>query len=430
MPRPSQLLHPARTPALARAAATLLLLRDTPRGPEVLMTRRADAARFAPGAHVFPGGAIDGSDANYHALTLRRSTQNTQQLTHAVAALRECFEEVGVLLARHPDGRWATQTDVNTMSRQVDFAAQVAQCGLTLATDALHLLAHWVTDRDLPTRFEVPFFAARMPDGQTPLADGVEQLDAQWVRPADALARHAAGDFCMIFPTLITLQRLQQFDCVGAILHACAADEAPLWTSCPRTGWLAGREQRFMEHDPAFGELALVCPDGQVAHTLDWQTRHPVPLLRNVQRLTAPNPGVMTDPGTNSYLVGDPATGYLVIDPGPADPDHLATLWRAAGGDIRMIVCTHSHLDHAPGAAPLQALCQPRPPILGLPSAATAHVASAFTPDRTLQNNELLNLISRAIAPKLIATMAVTAPETRKLAGSPARKKNLYERIH
>ncbi len=69
----------------------------------------------------------------------------------------------------------------------------------------------------------------------------------------------------------------------------------------------------------------------------------------------------MTGPGTNSYLVGDPATGYIAIDPGPADPEHLERLWRAAGGDIRMIVCTHSHPDHSPGAAPLQAMVERRP---------------------------------------------------------------------
>ncbi|CAM8637002.1 GloB Zn-dependent hydrolases, including glyoxylases [Comamonadaceae bacterium] len=127
-----------------------------------------------------------------------------------------------------------------------------------------------------------------------------------------------------------------------------------------------------------------------------WQTDRPVPLMRHVLRLTAPNPGVMTGPGTNSYLVGEPATGYTVIDPGPADADHLQRLWQAAafedgsGGNILRIVCTHSHPDHSPGAAPLQALCQGGPPILGLPSAPTARAASEFTPDRSLQNREQL----------------------------------------
>jgi recombination protein RecT len=96
--------------------------------------------------------------------------------------------------------------------------------------------------------------------------------------------------------------------------------------------------------------------------------------------------------------VGDPDTGYIAIDPGPADPEHLQKLWRAAGGDIRQIVCTHSHPDHSPGARPLQALCpngHPRP-IWACP-APTARAASQFTPDRVLQNQELLRLGRRAM---------------------------------
>ena len=146
-----------------------------------------------------------------------------------------------------------------------------------------------------------------------------------------------------------------------------------------------------MEHEPPFGELALTCPDGQMLHHLDWQSEQVVPLLRNVQRLTCPNPGVMTGPGTNSYLVGDPDTGYLVVDPGPDDTEHLERLWRAAGGNIRFIVCTHSHPDHSPGAKPLQALCERhgfKPPVLGLSSAPTARSASHFVPDRELDDGE------------------------------------------
>jgi glyoxylase-like metal-dependent hydrolase (beta-lactamase superfamily II) len=130
----------------------------------------------------------------------------------------------------------------------------------------------------------------------------------------------------------------------------------------------------------------------------DWQSDTPVGLLDNVQRLTAPNPGVMTGPGTNSYLVGTPASGFMVIDPGPADADHLHRLWLAAahpdgsGGNIRHIVCTHSHPDHSPGAAPLKALCASKPDILGLSSAPTARAASAFTPERELADGERLQL--------------------------------------
>ncbi|MFI8614711.1 MBL fold metallo-hydrolase [Acidovorax sp. NPDC077693] len=417
MPRTTQQLHPHREPVATRPAATVLLLRDATgnnSGLEVLMTRRSASASFAPSAYVFPGGGIDALDAapTTHAAADRRPTQSDLHLTQAIAAIRESFEELGVLLARHAaDGRWADAADIAAIDRHQPFAQQCSARGLRLAADSVFVLAHWTTDRDLPRRFDVPFLVARMPEeGQEPVADEAEQFEPVWVRPADALARHEAGQFFMIFPTVRTLQRLAQFGTTQAVFDALA-DEQPLWTSCPRAGTLAGKEARYMESDTPYGELALVCPDGQIVHALDWQTAQPVPLLRNVQRLTAPNPGVMTGPGTNSYLVGDPATGFIAIDPGPADPEHLDTLWRAAGGDIRMIVCTHSHADHSPGAAPLQALCvqagKAPPPILGLPSAPTARAASAFTPDRVLQNNELLTLAGQAAEGPVTHTLQV-----------------------
>ena len=417
MPRTSQQLHPYREPVATRLAATVLLLRDAPgnaEGIEVLMTRRSDKASFAPGAYVFPGGGIDALDAQSHTAADRRPTQSDLHLTQAIAAIRESFEELGVLLARHADGPrkglMADAQDIAAIDRHQPFVAQCTARGLRLAADSVFMLAHWITDRDLPRRFDVPFLVARMPEGQEPVADEAEQFEPVWVRPADALARHEAGQFFMIFPTIRTLQRLATFATTQAVFDALA-HELPLWTSCPRAGTLAGKEARYMESDMPYGELALVCPDGQIVHPLDWQTERPVPLLRNVQRLTAPNPGVMTGPGTNSYLVGDPATGYIAIDPGPADPEHLDKLWRAAGGDIRMIVCTHSHPDHSPGAAPLQALCvqagKARPPILGLPSAPTARTASTFTPDRSLQNNELLALDGQAPEGNITHTLQV-----------------------
>ena len=407
MPRPSQLLYPQRDPAPTRLAATVLLLRDSAEGLEVLMTRRSMTASFAPGAYVFPGGGVDAADAAAHGQSTRRSAQSDAHLTQAIAAIRESFEELGVLLARHADGRHASTADIAALDRQAPFAAQCLDRQLRLAGDEVFVLAHWTTDRDLPRRFEVPFLVARMPEGQTPVADETEQFEPVWVRPDEALARHSAGGFFMIFPTLRTLERLDHYADADAVLTACAASEQALWTSCPRAGWLQGRQARYMEHEAPFGELALTSPDGQIVHTLDWQTLQPVALLKNLLRLTAPNPGVMTGPGTNSYLVGERATGYIAIDPGPADADHLSRLWRAAGGDIRMIVCTHSHPDHSPGARPLQAMCRAAPPILGLPSASTARSASEFSPDRALQNKELLTLTGQGLDADMTHTLQV-----------------------
>ena len=395
MVRPSQQLHPFRQPVPTRPAATVLLLRDGPEGLEVLMTRRSESASFAPGAYVFPGGAIDEADSHARAISTRRRTQSRVQLTQAITAVRETFEELGVLLAHHGDGRPVTAAEVAAMDRTsgnaFSFVEQCAARGLRLDTAQLYTLAHWITDRDLPKRFDVPFLVARMPEGQIAVSDDAEQFEPCWVRPADALARHAKGRFFMIFPTLRTLKRLTVFPNVEAVISLCA-QEKPLWTSCPRAGLLDGQEVRYMEHEAPYGELALVCPDGQMLHKLDWQSTEPVPLLKNLLRLTAGNASAMTGPGTNSYVLGDATTGYVVIDPGPADFDHVGRLWRATSGDIRMIVCTHSHADHSPGAFPLQALCPHKPPILGMPSAPTARPPARFAPDRALQDGERLVL--------------------------------------
>jgi recombination protein RecT len=397
MVRPTQLLHPPRDPAPLLSAATVLLLRDGPEGLEVLMTKRSMNASFAAGAFVFPGGGIDAADAKAHAQAKRRATQSDLHLTQAIAAIRESFEELGILLARDDHGHMANTADIAALDRHASsdhFAAQCAKRGLTLAADEVFVLAHWFSDRDLPRRFDVPFLVARMPDDQTPIADEKEQFEPVWVRPAEALARHAEGNFFIIFPTIRTLDRLKGYTSVAQVLADCASEQ-PWFTSCPRAGWLNGKEARYMEHESPFGELALTSPDGQIVHHLDWVSDQTVQLLKNVQRLTAPNPGVMTGPGTNSYLVGDPDTGYAAIDPGPADPEHLDRLWRAAGGNIRYIICTHSHPDHSPGAAPLQALCTQHgqtPPILGLGSHPTARAHSAFTPDRELSDGEHLVL--------------------------------------
>ncbi|NDC61107.1 MAG: MBL fold metallo-hydrolase [Betaproteobacteria bacterium] len=396
MVRPHLQLHPTRPPATPLPAATVLLLRDGPQGLEVLMTRRSMNASFAPGAYVFPGGGIDAADAQVHHLAARRAGQDSTRLTQAVAAIRESFEELGVLLATDPSGRMVTMQDIERLDRSLSLFEQCEAAGLTLAADQVFVLAHWITDRDLSKRFDVPFLVARMPEGQTPVADEQEQFEPIWISPAEALRRHREDDFFIIFPTIRTLERMQTHATVESVLHACASEQ-PWFTSCPRAGWLGGKEARYMEHDAPFGELALTSRDGQIVHHLDWQCETPVRFLQHVQRLTAPNPSMMTGPGTNSYVVGDARSGFIVIDPGPPDAQHVERLWHITGGDIRWIVCTHSHPDHAPGAALLKALCAQHGldvAVLGMASLATARAHSRFMPDRELHDGERLVLRS------------------------------------
>ncbi|MES2184012.1 MAG: MBL fold metallo-hydrolase [Pseudomonadota bacterium] len=399
MIRESEFLHAQRTPAPLRAAATVLLLRDTPDGLAVLMTRRSHQASFAPGAYVFPGGKVDAADTAAIGIAARRPGQSETQLTQSIAAVRECFEELGILLARYADGRHIDAATVPELDRHNPLFDQCRSRGLTLAADGVFTFAHWTTDRDLPRRFDVPFLVARAPQGQEAEADNAEQFEPVWIRPADALQRHAQGSFKMIFPTVRTLERLAGFASADDVFAACLGEdgtERPLWSSCPRAGLRAGVVERFMEHEAPFGELAMVCPDGQPVHALDWGHDRVVPLSRGIARLTAPNPGPKTGPGTNTYLVGNAATGFVVIDPGPDDPAHVQRLVEATGGDVRAIVCTHSHPDHAPAARPLQRLCTERglqpPPILGLPFAGTAQPSAVFMPDRALRDGEHITL--------------------------------------
>ncbi len=390
-------LHPARIPSKPLPAATVLLLRDTHDGIEVLMTRRSLQASFAPGAYVFPGGGIDAEDSSCHHLAQRRPTQDEKRLTQAIAAIRESFEELGILLAKESDGKPVSSQKHSLLSRSENFAAQCLSHGLTLSADEVYVLAHWVTDRDLPRRFDVPFLVARMPEEQVPVADEKEQFEPVWVSPSLALTRHAAGDFFIIFPTIRTLEKLQGYTTVDSVLAACA-NEQPWFHSCPRAGLLQGKDARFMEHEPPFGELALTCPDGQIVHHLDWQSDTAVSLLSNVRRLTAPNPSMMTGPGTNSYLIGDIHSGYVVVDPGPPDAEHVERLWQSCRGDIRAIICTHSHPDHSPAAWLLKNKCAENGlavQVMGLPSSAHARQHSEFVPDKVLQDGEKFVLNSQ-----------------------------------
>jgi recombination protein RecT len=392
MARESKRLHPYREPVTPRPAATILLLRDAGSEFEVLMTRRSPNASFAPGAFVFPGGALDEADRapRAHSLARFRPTQGNDLRAFSIAAIREAFEELGILLAYGADGRLVRQDVIDGLDRDdAAFFDQLERHSLLLAADAVHWYCHWVTDPDLPKRFDVRFLVARVPDGQSPIADEAEQFEPTWISPREALEGHEAGRIPMIFPTIRTLRRLAEKRSVDEVIAQCG-DHAPLFFSSPRGGYRKGRVERFSEHEPPYGELELVCPDGQILHHLDWQHEAPVPLTRNVQRLTAPNPGVMTGPGTNTYIVGEAESGYAVIDPGPDDPVHIERIARVVGDKLRYIICTHSHPDHSPGAAPLQAIAGGV--IMGRPTAESVRELWPFDPERVLEDGDRIEL--------------------------------------
>ncbi len=385
-------LYDWHEPVAPRPAATILLLRDAEQGPEVLMTRRSMKASFAPGAYVFPGGVVDAADsaALDRGLAHVREDQAPEIVSYATAALREAFEELGILLARGAGddrdlARVAAQLGQHRGENLFD---QLAAHGLRLALDEVHWFSHWITDRDLPKRFDARFFVARMPAHQQPIADEGEQFEPIWVNPAAGLERHERGEFNIIFPTIRTLRQLSAFGSTDEILERTRKQKR-VWISCPRAGWLRGQLERFSEDELPYGELELVTPDGRAEHSLDWQSERVVPLLRHVHRLTAPNPGRMTGPGTNTYLIGEPGD-WLVVDPGPDDEGHVQRILDFVGDGLKTIVCTHGHPDHLPGARPLQQ--RTGAPVLGRASGDAFAPEWAFRPDRELEDGERLRV--------------------------------------
>lgn len=197
-------------------AATVILLRDRP-AFEVLMIARAEGAAFAGGALVFPGGRVDPGDRDpswtEHAAGL---SADPTLAAAQIAAIREAFEEAGVLLARGPSGALLSADEVRALSpwrANVErddalFLTLVRRHGLSLAADQLTLFAHWIAPPGLHRRFDTLFFAAAFPDGQEILEDGDEATEALWISPEAAIAARAAGTRKIIFPTARNLELL------------------------------------------------------------------------------------------------------------------------------------------------------------------------------------------------------------------------------
>lgn len=198
-------------------AATVLLLRDAPRFEVLMIERHADIG-FAGGALVFPGGRLDPGDRDPawagHATGLDPEYGSAQ-----IAAAREAFEEVGILLAREKgahdlvDGvRAAALSGLRKAVEQNDalFLELIGDEGLELACDRLSLFARWVAPPGVHKRFDTWFFAAECPPGQEPLEDGDEATEALWIAPEAAIEARTKGTRKIIFPTARNLELLAQ----------------------------------------------------------------------------------------------------------------------------------------------------------------------------------------------------------------------------
>ncbi len=210
-----------------RLAATVVLTRQGPEGIEVFMIQRPGRGDF-PNLHVFPGGKVDAADDLPELCDgLDEATANrilgvgAGGLRYWVAAMRECFEECGVLFASNA-GRPAMDGGADRARRlaeyrdrlnggELDLASLCALAGLRLDCDAMLYFSHWLTPEAAPRRFDTRFFIALMPERQTTLAHATETQNSCWIRPARAIRLMNAGQWQMIAPTVTTLHMIEPY---------------------------------------------------------------------------------------------------------------------------------------------------------------------------------------------------------------------------
>jgi len=215
----------AKQPATPVPSATIMMLRDGSEGLEVFMVVRHHQIDFASGALVFPGGKADPQDFDAALIPhLDGAAPDDDMRAIQVSAIREAFEECGILLAREEDQQalisaerlLALEPYRTTLhsgaARLRDF---VANERLRLACDQLVHFAHWVTPDMMPKRFDTHFFLAVAPSDHLAVHDGHESVDSVWIRPADALAQARTGQRTIIFPTLRNIEKLGNYATVA-----------------------------------------------------------------------------------------------------------------------------------------------------------------------------------------------------------------------
>lgn len=240
--------RPTGSPALPRPAATVVLLRPSDRGPEVLLLRRNRTVGFVPGAYVFPGGRVETADAAPDVLArlrglsveqaagrLRLYEEGPSAIAYYVAAIREAFEETGILVATstgEPAASAAASPRIRAAQMELHrgertFAEILAGLDVTLNGGAVEYIAHWITPQAEPRRYDTRFFAALVPAGEEARPDGSEITEARWLLPQVALELNAKGELPMVFPTIKTLSALTGFESVESLLASFAGRQIP-----------------------------------------------------------------------------------------------------------------------------------------------------------------------------------------------------------
>jgi 8-oxo-dGTP pyrophosphatase MutT (NUDIX family) len=255
-------------------AATVTLVRDAPRGLEVLMLQRSHSLKFMPGVYVFPGGALDAADSSPEMQAMCAGLEDEAAsralgverggIAYWVAAIREAFEEAGILLAYdasgnmvslHGDAAERYRAHRSSLDeRRGDFGAIVREEGLRLAVDRLTYFGHWITPVRAPRRYDTRFFLAVAPERQEARHDNYETIAQVWVRPQEALDLCARETLNMRFPTIKTLEQFTQCATAAELVAVLSSTRVvrPLLPRMTRDG------RTLLPNDPGYEEAGRV----------------------------------------------------------------------------------------------------------------------------------------------------------------------------
>ncbi len=276
--------------AIPKDAATVMIFRrrDGMSGQEfeVLMVLRHPKSIFVPNMHVFPGGCLDEEDyapemerfcSGIDRLTAQRLLRNISPPEKAlgawVAAIRETFEEAGLLLAYEQDGSLLSLESDSQKTKfdryrheliegRTRFVDILVRERLTLAADRLRYFSHWITPELSPYRYNVRFFVTEAPPRQEGSHDGVELTGHRWIRPEDAIAQHEKGEFGMVLPTIMNLAEVRQYRTMDEVFRSTDAKAIPaILTEMKLVG---GEYAEVLPEDAALDGLRRLYP-GRVA---------------------------------------------------------------------------------------------------------------------------------------------------------------------
>ncbi|MBU2511132.1 NUDIX hydrolase [bacterium] len=235
------------SPPVAVPASTVILARNGKQGVEIFMVLRHHQIDFASGALVFPGGKVEERDLDSRFMEVSNSQLDPGlKPCYLIAAIRETYEESGILLAMEPDGSEITAERLNTLfhyrkkleNNNIGLYEFLKKENLVADTRSLVSYAHWITPIVMPKRFDTHFFLVKAPEGQIGKHDGSESVDSLWITPKQALLDYEQGKRTIVFPTRMNIRKLLPFDTVEQVMETVKKEK--LETICP---WIEDRKE-------------------------------------------------------------------------------------------------------------------------------------------------------------------------------------------